>query len=369
MRQTAKTAAPVESILSRMSIDDKIGQCLTFEFVGTRITAGLRDKILKLRCGGLRVTPHVHEALPYGVRRGKAGDVQRRAPWAGPEQYAELINEVQAMAMSRDPAIPLHVSIDFEGDLSAQLGKGGAHLLPSAMGMRATGDLSLAREGWRVLARQLRAAGINMLHSPNVDIDALPNNAAIGPRAFADTPRECARWGVAMAETLVAEGIIATAKHFPGLGFTRVDTHFDIDTDTRSLDEMMANELYPYRQLIRAGVPAIMPSHTAYPALDPAGRPATISRPIIEFTRKVLRFHGVLATDSMGMAGVVKMCGDSIPLAAKAALAAGSDLILVKTVEEMEAETVSVIRQAVEAGEITEADLDAHVRRILANQA
>ena len=81
-KKSAKEAF-VESILRRMSVEDKVGQCITFEFTGTVITEGLRRKIQELRCGGLRATPHVHEALPYGVRKSQEGDTQRRSPWAG----------------------------------------------------------------------------------------------------------------------------------------------------------------------------------------------------------------------------------------------------------------------------------------------
>ncbi|HUV38624.1 MAG TPA: glycoside hydrolase family 3 N-terminal domain-containing protein, partial [Planctomycetota bacterium] len=261
--------------------------------------------------------------------------------------------------------IPLHVSVDCEGDLSADYARGGVNLLPTQMGMRATGDLDLARKGWQVLARQLRAAGINMIHSPCVDIDFVPNNPTIGVRSFADTPETVAEWGLAMAETLAAEGIIPTAKHFPGRGFSKVDTHYGLDVNERTLDELLANEFYPYRKLFEAGIPACLPSHTMYRAIDPDGVPASVSKRLHEFTRNELGFDGVLATDAIGMAGVLKFCDNSLPKAACAALVAGNDLVLVKTTEDFEPLVVEEILRAVERGDLTEAELDAHVRRVV----
>ena len=365
MKHSRMTEAFVESILRKMSLEDKVGQCLTFEFTGTRVTPALRNKILNLRCGGLRATPHVHEALPYGQRKGAEADTQRRAPWAGPCEYAQVVNELQRLALSREPGIPLHISMDCEGDFSADFGKGGAHLFPSQMGMAATGDMKLAIQGWRVMARQLRAAGVNMLHSPCVDIDFVPNNPTIGTRAFADTPEACARWGIAMMRAYREEGIIPTAKHFPGRGFSKVDTHIGLDSNERTLDELLRNEFYPYRRLIRAGIPAILPSHTMYRALDPEGVPASVSRRLHEFTRRTLGFNGVMATDAIGMAGVLNFYGGSLPKTARGALAAGNDLILVKTTEDFEIQVAAEVRRGVDEGEITEAELDEHVRRVL----
>jgi beta-N-acetylhexosaminidase len=346
-----------------MSLLDKVGQCVTFEFTGSCVSPGLRHKILALRCGGLRATPHIREAVPTGVR--KAGDVQRRAPWAGPAEYATVVNELQRLAMSRKPGVPLHISMDCEGDLSADFGKGGAHLLPSQMGLRATGDMSLARQAWRVLGRQLRAAGVNMLHSPCVDIDFIPNNPTIGVRSFGDTPEVCAAWGIALYESLKSEGVIATAKHYPGRGFSKIDTHYGLDRNERTIEELLANELYPYRKLIEAGLPAIMVSHSIYSALDPEGMAASVSRPVHEFTRSRLGFRGVIVTDAIGMGGVLSYFNGDMTKAARAALVAGNDLVLVKTTEDIEKLVIPEMKKAVTEGELPESQLDEQVRRVL----
>lgn len=365
MARKPSKEAFIESIIKKMSLEDKVGQCITFEFTGTRVTPGLRKKIVNLRCGGLRATPHVHEALPYGVRKGSEGDTQRRSPWAGPAQYATVLNEIQTLALSRKPGIPLHISIDAEGDLSADFAKGGVTLLPTQMGMRATGDLKAATAAWRAVARQYKAAGINMLHSPCVDIDFVPNNPTIGVRSFADTPDVVATWAIAMMQAYRQEGIITTAKHFPGRGFSKVDTHYGLDSNERSLEQLMANEFYPYRKLFEAGIAAILPSHTMYKAIDPEGVPASVSKRLHEFTRKELGFNGVMATDAIGMAGVLNYYNGSLAKAARGALVAGNDLVLVKTTEDFEPQVFAEMKQAVTDGELPLAQLEDQVRRVL----
>lgn len=355
----------VESILNKMTLDDKVGQCLEFEFTGTVTTPALRDKIVKLGCGALRATPHVHEALPYHLRKGQAGDVQRRAPWAGPAEYAQVVNQFQKWAMSRRAGVPLLISVDCEGDYSNDLGKGGVNLLPAQMGMRATGDAKLFEKCYQVLGRQLRAAGINMLHSPCVDISFLANNATMGTRPISDDPADVAKWAALTVKALRSAGIVATAKHFLGLGNSKIDTHLALDVNERAMETLWENELLPYRRLVKAGLPAIMVAHTMYKALDPQGTPASASRNVAEFTRKKLGFDGLLVTDSITMKGLLNYFNGDLPKTARAALAAGSDLVLVKTTEDMEIACFNEVKKGVEEGEISPAELDEHVRRIL----
>lgn len=367
MPRKASREGFVDSIIKKMTLDDKVGQCLEFEFHGTVTTSMLRNKIVKLGCGALRATPHVHEGLPYHLRKGQAGDIQRRSPWAGPAEYAQATNQLQQWAMTRGKGlgIPLAISVDCEGDLSNDIGKGGVNLFPSAVGMHAADDLALATNAWKVLARQLAACGINMLHSPCVDISFLANNPTFLGRLFGDTREAVATWGMALMKALTSEGIIAAAKHYPGLGNSAVDTHVGVDRSDRSFEQLWENELYPYRKLIPAGLPSIMIGHGMYTAFNPSPVPASISKEIVEFTRKKLNFDGVLVTDSITMKGLLNFFDGDLPKTARATLAAGNDLILIKTTEEMEIECWKEVKKGVTEGEITEKDLNDHVRRNL----
>jgi len=367
LRDGPADAARIDGLVSQMSIEQKIGQMCTFEFCGTRITPDVVAAVREHHCGGLRVTPHIYTALPYGVRHRTDGmDVQRLSPYAGPDEYAELLNELQRLALARPLSIPLHISSDQEGDWSQDYSRGGVNLFPSQMGMAATGDPELVYEAYRAVARQQRAVGIMMLHTPVLDVNTNPDNPEIGTRSFSDDPETVVEYGLALMRAFRDEGVVATGKHFPGRGESSVDVHFSLDThrgDRRRLDEV---ELYPYRALIAEGLPAVMVAHTIYPALDGTNTPASVSRAIVtDLLRGELGFEGVITSDAMGMRGVIEMF-DGFGEACAAALAAGNDLVLAKGDPTLQPEVIAAALRYLDEGKLGEAQVDASVRRVLA---
>lgn len=355
----------IESLLGQMSLEQKVGQCITFEFCGTRIDSNAYDKILRHQVGGLRVTPHIYTEEPYGSRLVAGAELQRLSPYAPPKVYASIINKLQEIALSRKPGIPLHISSDQEGDFSQDYARGGVHLFPSPMGMAATADPELVYRAYRVVARQQRAVGIRQLHTPCLDVNIDPRNPEICTRSFSDDADTCIRFGLAQLRAFHDEGIVATGKHFPGRGDSAVDVHHSVDVNRASKQRLWDLELAPYRALIAEGLPAIMSGHSIYPALDPSELPASVSRRIVtDLLRGELGFKGVITTDAMGMKGVAaafKSYGD----ACAAALAAGNDLILAKCDTSKRNEVIECCLAAVRDGRVPMAELDDHVRRIL----
>ncbi|MCK5850403.1 MAG: hypothetical protein KAH23_05760, partial [Kiritimatiellae bacterium] len=354
----------ISSIIEKMTLEQKIGQILTFEFVGIRFREDTYNKIENLQCGGLRITPHIHEAIPYHKRFDKdAPNLQRLAYHADPDFYAELIYKLQALAKKRPLGIPLHISIDMEGDLSHDYCRGGVNLMPSAMGVAATGDAALAEAAYKAMAEQLRAIGVTMVHSPVLDVNINPDNPEICSRAFGDTSEVVTEFATACMKGYMASNIVATAKHFPGRGDSAVDLHHDFDEDNRSLETIEALDLAPYRALIEQGLPAIMTAHQVCPAFGDS-LPASVSPAIYSYIREVLKFDGVITTDAMGMKGVTARY-EGLAQACAEAAAAGADMILAKCNPELENDVVDWITKYVDNGRITEADLDAKVARIL----
>ncbi|HUW84728.1 MAG TPA: glycoside hydrolase family 3 N-terminal domain-containing protein [Phycisphaerae bacterium] len=355
----------IDDILSRMSLDQKVGQCITFEFAGTRVDWHAYDKILRHQVGGLRVTPHIYTEEPYGTRLVGGAEEQRLSPYAPPEVYARVLNRLQEIALSREPAIPLHISSDQEGDWSQDYARGGVHLFPSAMGMSATNDADWVYRAYRLVARQQRAVGIRQLHTPCLDVNIEPKNPEICTRSFGDDPQRCIEFGLAQLRAFRDEGLIATGKHFPGRGDSAVDVHFAVDvnrTDRKRLEEV---ELAPYRALIAEGLPCVMTAHTIYPALDADEMPASVSRRITtDLLREQMGFEGVITTDAMGMGGVMKKFA-TYGQACAAAIAAGADLVLSKCDASRRDEVFETVKQYVQDGKIPMGELDAHVRRIL----
>ena len=356
----------VEDLLRRMTLEEKVGGCITFEFCGTRIDSHAYDKIVRHQCAGLRITPHIYTEEPYGTRLLTSGDaVQRTSPYAGPREYANILNGLQRIALDRRCGIPLHISSDQEGDYSQDYARGGVHLFPSQMGLTATSDDELIYNAYRAVARQQRAVGIRMLHTPCLDVNVEPDNPEICTRSFSDDPETVARMGKLLARAFRDEGLIATGKHFPGRGNSKVDVHFAADVfpgDRRELEEV---HLAPYRALIDAGLPAVMTAHTIYPALDADNWPASVSRRITtDLLREEMGFAGVITTDALGMKGVIDRFS-CYGEAAAHAIAAGADLVLAKCDASKRGEVFDWILKFAREGRIPADELDMHNRRVL----
>lgn len=356
----------IDDLLSRMTLDEKIGQCLTLEFCGTIIHPHVVEYVRDFHCAGLRVTPHIYTAEPYANRLKQGGQVEQRlSPYAPPRAYAQLLNDVQDIALGSRLGIPLYFVADQEGDFSQDYCRGGVNLFASQMGLAATGDADLARRCYRAVARQQRAVGIRWLHSPVLDVNINPRNPEINTRSFSDDREVVADFGRALLEGFRDAGLIATGKHFPGRGDSEVDVHFAIDVNRASRHRLDKLELYPYRELIAAGLPAIMTAHTIYEALD-SERPASVSRAVVtDLLRNELGFAGVITTDAIGMAGVVSRFS-CYGEACAAAIAAGNDLVLAKGSPDNVPEAVAWIKRYLDEGLIPEDELDDHVRRVLA---
>jgi len=356
----------IKDLVSRMSLEQKVGGCITFEFCGTRITPNEYRKINDFHVAGLRITPHIFTEEPYGFRHDAKGAVtQRLAPYAPADEYAGILNKLQEIAAQRPLSLPLHISSDQEGDLSCDAVRGGVHIFPSAMGMGATDDPDLVYRAYKAVARQQRAIGVTQLHSPVLDVNINPKNPEICTRSFGDDTGRVIEFGRALVKAFSEEGLISTGKHFPGRGDSAVDVHFALDYNKASRKRLDEVELAPYRALIAEGLACIMTAHTIYEALDPSGMPASVSRKIThELIRNELGFDGLVTTDAMGMGGVAKKFR-TYGEACAAAIAAGADLVLAKTHAENQKQVFDWIMRYVEEGRIPLEELDDHNRRVL----
>lgn len=352
----------INGIIGKLTIEDKIGQLMTMNHTGCGFTSFEKKYINKFRCGGLRITPHIIA----DVFDGSDTFLYRKlAPYAGPEELAKVLRRLQEMALERN-GIPLHLVTDQEGDLSIDVIRGGVHLFPSSMGIAATGDLDLAYRSALSIAKQLRAQGINWMHSPEVDVNIQPENPEVGMRAFSDDPKTCADFGIAMMRGFLDGGVMPTAKHFPGRGDSVTDAHDQLDVSKKSFEELKACELLPYREMIKNGSYfSIMTAHQGFTALDPSNTPASLSfKMTTELLRNEMGFKGVITTDAIGMHGAIDFAG-STPAAVLMALQAGADLVLMKNPEHESEKTFNLVMQAVKDKKLLEKDIDEKIKRIL----
>ena len=205
-----------------------------------------------------------------------------------------------------------------------------------------------------------------MTYSPVVDVNINPDNPIINVRSLGEDPKQVSRMAVSFIKGCQENGLIATAKHFPGHGDTDLDSHSVLPTVWGDRSRLEKVELYPFRQAIKAGVQAIMTAHLHLPALDPTpDLPATLSPRIITgLLRNELGFKGIIVTDAMGMGGVTTIY--SPEEAALRAVQAGVDIILLPPEPD---EVIKSLIQAVRTGQIAETRINTSVKRILEAKA
>ncbi|MFH1680507.1 MAG: beta-N-acetylhexosaminidase [Candidatus Eisenbacteria bacterium] len=234
----------------------------------------------------------------------------------------EEVRDLLAEARSLLPNPPL-VAVDQEGGVVSAAAEV-AGRPPSAMHLGAAGDARLVR-GWAMRqASLLRALGINVNLAPVLDVQARGGSAVIGTRSFGGNPGLVAALGSAAVRGYLWGGVIPVGKHFPGHGSVRADSHLVLPVDRRGARAIRASSLDPFRAAVRAGLPAVMIAHVAYPALGTGRRPATLSAAVIKgLLRESLGFRGVVMSDAVEMVGFP---GESF---LPEALAAGIDLFCV----------------------------------------
>jgi beta-N-acetylhexosaminidase len=158
-------------------------------------------------------------------------------------------------------------------------------------------------------------------------------------------------------------GVVATVKHFAGRGDSATDAHEVLDVCRADLKRMHEVELVTFQAGINAGAKALMTAHTIFPAFDKEF-PATLSSKILtDLLRGEMGFKGVIVSDAIGMAAILKKW--PLPQACAMAIKAGVDTILLKADDESRSQCLFGIKSAIERGELSEARLDDAVRRLL----
>ena len=350
----------VEDTFKKMTLDDKVGQLVvssaqtTYLSTDTDAFQNLAQKVKDLRLGGIHVFGGAEQA-PAVLLGNAYGSVILGQPL----EAASLLNRLQNTA-----ALPLLNTGDFEAGLGFRIN--GATAFPRQMAVGAAGDEQLAYEAARITAIESRAIGVHVNFSPIADVNNNARNPVINTRAFGEQPDLVGRMAAAYVRGLRAGGMLATLKHFPGHGDTDVDSHLGLPIINHPRERLDAVELAPFRQGLAAGADAVMVGHIELPALDRSEfSPATLSRPIVtDLLRGEMKFGGLIYTDSMGMDAVSKRLspGD----AAVRAIQAGNDIILHSPDD---AAAVAGIKAAVEKGDISRAQLDESVRRVLRTKA
>jgi beta-N-acetylhexosaminidase len=351
----------VRAILAVMTLPEKVGQMFASYVYGDSATTEAPADVA------------ANQAL-YGKDVGNGAAVLARYhlggiiyfTWSGnlanPQQIGALSNGLQQAALASGH-VPLLISTDQEGGVVNRIGAPAA-VSPGNMALGATFNPSDAYRAARVSGAELHAMGINVDDAPVVDVNTNPRNSADGPRAFGDRTPWVSAFAAAAVAGYQAGGVAAQAKHFPGLGDTTVNTDNGVAVTNETRQQIMDIEVPPFQAAMAAGTRSVMVAHIVAPALDPSGRPASLSRPVITgLLRGRLRYDGVVVTDALNAAAL-----DGIPAGEVVldAIDAGDDVLLMPP---HLPEAVQTVLDAVHTGRLSAARIDKSVYRILRMKA
>ena len=284
-----------------------------------------------------------------------------------PTEIAAKLNALQHVSR-----LPLLVGADLETGAAFRarggfflpngIDLGGATAFPYEMGIGATRDSALAYAMGRVTAQEGRALGIHMAFAPVVDVNNNPKNPVISIRSFGENSRLVSRLGAAFVRGVEENGMLATAKHFPGHGDTEQNSHLELARVNATLAELDTVELPPFRAAIDAGVSGVMTFHGYIPALDTTNTAATLNPRIMTgLLRDSLGFRGIIVTDALDMNGVLG--GMTMAEVSQRAVLAGADVLLMPSDNVV---AVDAVVEGVRSGRFPESRIDASVRRLLA---
>lgn len=326
----------VDSVLEHLTLEEKIGQMIMARAYGYYYSAE-SDENKRLE--------HLVRDRKFGGFVFFQGDVY---------ETAAKINHLQELSDQ-----PLLIASDMEWGAPMRIRRGTR--FPEAMALGAARDTMLAFEVGKAIGEEARSMGIMQDYAPDADINVNPDNPVINTRSFGEQAGLVADMAGAFAAGLDSGGILATAKHFPGHGDTKTDSHLELPLISSSRDRMDTVELVPFRRVIGRGIPSIMIAHLLVPALESHGLPSTLSPAIVTgLLEGTMGYHGLVVTDAMEMGAIVNKFGADE--SAIKAIEAGVDMTILLQDEDHAA---GAIASAVRSGRIPAARIDRSVRKIL----
>ncbi|WP_353130280.1 glycoside hydrolase family 3 protein [Parapedobacter pyrenivorans] len=277
----------------------------------------------------------------------------------GPVRHAQVINRYQQLSK-----VPLLVAFDGEWGLGMRL-PDSTISFPYQMTLGAVQNEALIYQMGLEVAKDFRRMGMNINFAPVVDINNNPRNPVINFRSFGENKQNVTRKGLAYMRGMMDGGLVTSLKHFPGHGDTDVDSHYDLPRLNFTAGHLDSMEMYPFRELIKAGASGVMVAHMNIPSLDKTPNlPSSLSKHIVtNVLKKRLGFQGLTFTDAMDMKGVVKNFGGGE--ADVRAIIAGNDVL---ELSENSARAIDMVLQAIKQGRLTQQDIDTRVKKIIATK-
>src|ERR1700730_19008428 len=235
----------VQQILSKMSTEEKVGQLFMpwarAEFFNEKSPEYLAfiELIQRYHLGSFAMSvpaegPFLTKSQPYDA--------------------AILLNHLQQQSK-----LPLIIAADFESGVTSRLN--GATAFPKSMAFGAAGKTEYAESYGRITALEARAIGVHWNFFPVADVNSNPANPIINVRSFGEDPQQVGELVAAYIQGARSNGMLTTAKHFPGHGDTATDSHLSVAQVTGDMARLQSVELPPFRKAIEAGVDSVMVAH------------------------------------------------------------------------------------------------------------
>ena len=324
----------VDSILSSMSIDQKIGQLFMIQAYSNR------DSVHENKIKAMIQDYHIGNLI---FMQGT------------PINQAQLTNTYQSLSKT-----PLMIGFDGEWGLDMRLQN--TYRFPWNMTLGAIQDNSLIRKFGEHLGSHAKRIGIHVNFAPVVDINTNPLNPIIGNRSFGESKKNVTLKAIEFTQGMQSKGVLANAKHFPGHGDTATDSHLKLPVLNFSKERLDSIELYPYKRVFEAGMSSVMTAHLSIPILESNPKlPTSLSQKVVTYLLKVkLGFLGLIFTDGLNMKGAANYSNSAeINLAA---IQAGNDVLLIP---QDIPESVSLIKKSIETGVLSVDRIEESVRKIL----
>ena len=321
-----------------LSLEEKVGQMIFAGIKGTAITNETKEIISTHKVGGIILFKDNLKDANQSVR---------------------LLNLIKQE--NNINKVPLFLGVDEEGGRISRLPE--LTRLPTNKDLGKRNDASLSYDIGKLLGKELSTFGFNLDFAPVLDINSNPANPIIGDRAFGKDAETVSKLGIQTMKGIQSEQVISVVKHFPGHGDTAVDSHKELPIIQKSLKDLYALELIPFKRAIEHGAEVVMVGHILLPKIDSI-YPASISEKIItDVLREQLDYEGVIVTDDMTMKAILNTF--EIGEAAVSAVKAGNDIVLIAHDYDNVIKAKDAILQAIEAGEISEQRINESVKRIL----
>ncbi|MCJ7773187.1 MAG: beta-N-acetylhexosaminidase [Desulfobacterales bacterium] len=266
--------------IKKLSTEQLAGQRLMVGFEGTKLNKELKLLIDKLKVGGLILFSN---------------------NLSSPEQIKQLCSSAQEYAVACGQP-PLFIAVDQEGGEVARL----KDPFTQFSGNPSLQHVKDAEKFAKITAKELSEVGINMNMAPVIDVVPEGAESIMAGRVFGKDPAFVSKMGVSVIKHLQQNGVMAVAKHFPGIGRTTLDSHLELPILTSERSELESFDYLPFSAAIKEGVSGIMLSHILYSKID-LEWPASLSVHIAKYLlRDHLGFNGLVMTDDLDMGAIIK---------------------------------------------------------------